>query len=309
MCGLNSPFLRLWGFACSHPLGSRSGSKRNFWWLCWFGEWSLVVWWVCDPELDALMGVSCSVLVAVLVRCTVLCLSSVLTSVTPVLGQIFSLLLVLPWPLWPWVCVFCSFPYRLYITKLLVSWEGGHMLPPSVAFVPLWSLFSVFSLYFSHPFSALLGFCLWNLLLSLYTLLFGWEKPELLGFPASSFSTYPFALSLILAPSLCSFLSSPFSCPGNSLCPASSFCDISNMVLHPCCCRTSVLMCLGHSPPWLGQSSLGLSISLLPSLYSVKSVAGKTLFLSNHLACVTLLSTFCLLPSCSSCLIPTFSRP
>lgn len=141
MCGLNSPFLRLWGFACRHGLGNRSGSKRNFWWLCWFGEWSLVVWWVCDPELDALMGVFCSVLVAVLVRCTVLCLSSMLTSVMPVLGQSFSLL---PWPLWPWVCVLCSFPYRLYITKLLVSWEGGHMLPPSVAFAPLWSLLSVF---------------------------------------------------------------------------------------------------------------------------------------------------------------------
>lgn len=60
--------------------------------------------WVCDPELDALMGVSCSLLVAVLVRCTVLRLSSVLTSVMLVLGQSYSFLLVLPWPLWPWVC-------------------------------------------------------------------------------------------------------------------------------------------------------------------------------------------------------------
>lgn len=73
------------------------------------------------------MGVSCSCLVAVLVRCTVLCLSSVLTSVMPVLGQCFSLLLVLSWPLWPWVCVLYSFSYRLYMTKLPVSWEGGHV--------------------------------------------------------------------------------------------------------------------------------------------------------------------------------------
>lgn len=36
----------------------------------------------CDPELDALLGVPSSVLVAVLVRCTELCLSSVLISVT-----------------------------------------------------------------------------------------------------------------------------------------------------------------------------------------------------------------------------------
>lgn len=36
----------------------------------------------CDPELDALLGVPSSVLVAVLVRCSELCLSSVLISVT-----------------------------------------------------------------------------------------------------------------------------------------------------------------------------------------------------------------------------------
>lgn len=64
-------------------------SKKNVWWLCWFGEWSLVVPRVCDPELDALMGVSSSLLVAVLMRCSALCLSSVLTSVKPVLGQNF----------------------------------------------------------------------------------------------------------------------------------------------------------------------------------------------------------------------------
>lgn len=82
---------------------------------------------MCDPEVDTLIGASCSLLVAVSVRCTVLCLSSVLTFVTPELGQSFSLLLVLSWPLWSWVYVFYSFPYRLYMTKLPVSREGGHM--------------------------------------------------------------------------------------------------------------------------------------------------------------------------------------
>lgn len=36
----------------------------------------------CDPELDVLLCIPSSVLVAVLVRCTELCLSSVLISVT-----------------------------------------------------------------------------------------------------------------------------------------------------------------------------------------------------------------------------------
>lgn len=49
-----------------------SGSKRNFWRLCCFGDWNLVVRWMCDPEPDVLMGVSCSFPVAVLVGCTVL---------------------------------------------------------------------------------------------------------------------------------------------------------------------------------------------------------------------------------------------
>lgn len=44
----------------------------------------------------------------------------------------------------------------------------------------------------------------------------------------------------------------------------------------------SVQPTLGHSPP--DQGSHLASISLLPSLFSVQNVAGKTLFLSNHLA-------------------------
>lgn len=153
---------------------------RNFWRLCWFGEWSLVVWWVCDPEQDVLMGVSCSLPVAVLVRCTVLYLSSVLTSVMPILEQF--LLLVLPWPLWPWVCVF----YFLHtgctrLRCLCPDREHPCYLPQSHLHV--YHVFAVFSpIHLSHPFSTPLDFCLCDFPLSFHTFLFGWEKPELLGF-------------------------------------------------------------------------------------------------------------------------------
>lgn len=48
--------------------------------LVWGVEFGGLMGW--DPELDVLLGVPSSVLVAVLMKCTELCLSSVLISVT-----------------------------------------------------------------------------------------------------------------------------------------------------------------------------------------------------------------------------------
>lgn len=96
-CGLNNPFLRLWGFVCRHGLwvgqGVRAVSGGYVVVLVWGVEFGGLMG--CDPELDVLLHIPSFVLVAVLVRCTELCLSSVLIAVT---WQSFPLL-VLPWPL------------------------------------------------------------------------------------------------------------------------------------------------------------------------------------------------------------------
>lgn len=125
------------------------------------------------------------------------------------------------------------------------------MLPPPVKCLSLYHLFSVFSLlYIFHPLSASHFFLPWSLLF-LYTPCFLAGKSQKFSASLLPHSQH----TLTFAPTLCSFLSS-FSCPGNSLCPTSSFCDISNMILRPCCCRTTIVVCLGHSHSWLGQSSL-----------------------------------------------------
>lgn len=170
------------------------------------------------------------------------------------------------------------------MTKLPVSWEEGHVTSLSIC---TFRISSQCFCHFTFPTHSQhhLVCTFWNLPLALHNSQFSWEMPELLGFLASSFSMFPFALSLILAPSFFSFLSSPFSCPGESVCPAGSFCGISDMILHPCCCRTAAVMCLGHSPPGQGSHLASLFLSFLLSLLC-SNVAGKTLLLSNHLACL-----------------------
>lgn len=255
----------------------------------------------CDPELDVLWHISSSVLVAELVRCTDLCLSSVLISVTwteflslatgprSVFSILFSLVEQLS----------CSCPGR------------KDTLHPLVTFAPSESLLSVVTTLPFLPILSITWFVLLKPPLYLHNLQFSWEKPELLGFLASSFSTFPFVLSLILASSFFSFLSFPFSCPGNSVCPVSSFCGISDMILHPCCCRTAAVMCLGHSPPDKGSHLASLIPSfLLSSLFKMQQVrpfsspiTWPTRWQLGHF------STFFFFLSCSSSLIPNFSRP
>lgn len=264
-CGLSSPFLRLWGLACRLSLASGSESKANFWWLFWFGKWkfgSLMDVWSWTGYADGCLLFSPSGNIGE-VHCAVCCLCWFLLSLC--LNEVplsFMFFLGLRGP----GSVFCSLPYQLYTTKL-----GGwtHASPSNGTFAPLPSLFSVSS--FLH-FPSILSITLLLSLepsLALHILLFGWEKPELLSFHTSSFSTYPFALSLTFATVLSSFVSS---CTGNSFCPTSSFCDSSNSIFHLCCCRKTIVVCLSHSHFSLAKCTFGISISLFHSLYSVQNV-------------------------------------
>lgn len=200
------------------------------------------------------------------------------------LGRSFSLLLVLPWPLWPWVCIFYSFVSSW--TWLSCPCPGRKItLHPLVAFAPLESLLSVFT---TLPFLPMLSFT-WFVLLKPPSFpsqfAFSWNEPELLGFLASSFSTFPFVLSLLLAPSFFSFPVFSFFL-SRQLCLSSQLFlwhlrhDPPSLLLQSSCCE--VPWSLSPRP----RQSLGLPISLLPSLFSVQNVAGKTLLLSSHLACL-----------------------